>query len=123
MLAGVRLESLTFDELLDVTEAVIFEPGVHQGMSPDTLLDQFDQRLREAFPDEETWGEGPEMERQAMLVETMFPPVFTPEQLASAEAEGNPVPIIERVSEVRSDEPARDVGQFDDEEPPGIYDD
>lgn len=57
----------------------MFEPGLHgAGQGVDDVLDAFDTQLREKYPSEETWGEGPEAEAAAEMLEHLMPPVFMP---------------------------------------------
>jgi len=74
LLAGVRIETLDFTELIAAAESALFEPTLHGGAtSIDEVLDKWEEAIAEIFVDEETFGESKGAQAGLKAAEEMFP--------------------------------------------------
>jgi hypothetical protein len=73
LLAGVRIETLDFTELIAAAEAALFEPVFHGGAgSIDEVLDHWEEAILEVFADEETFGESKGAQEGLRAAEKVF---------------------------------------------------
>jgi len=75
LLAGVRIETLDFTELIAAAEAALFEPAFHGGgASIDEVLDKWEEAILEVFADEDTFGESKGSQEGLKAAEQLFGP-------------------------------------------------